>query len=459
MLRTLRRPGLWVFILSVFLLCFRPAAAFRTSWGGHDDDCYKAWLMTSLGAPSPLCHSGSYLPGIALLWLPSALFALAYHALGYAELFATVAVGVGLTSFAAWAVGVWAIVALLEKEGEERPLLLGAVFSLAVPVLYYATSRTALAHAGEFCLGALALYALRAGRTGLSIALAVWLAATRLNDVPFLLVIAGSLADEGRLKGLGQWRRRGLVWAGFAAIAVFAAVFLFDLIFVSGYNRVPLVWHLFRFRFERVFEVLYGSDWGLLWTGAFWLFCWIGGLARWRELTWAARASVLWMTSLFAFCCLWPGNGSDFAYRYLVGSYFGALILWREWKPSAFVKRLGYAVLGLNAFWLTYLTLAYFSRPRLRPHRSWIGWISPGLQIEAVDAFRDVTTYLMAFWRSALGITVSFFTRDTAAPPDFALASDMISDQRLKLTVGLTLAALALLGGLVPFLFKKETRG
>jgi hypothetical protein len=60
-------------------------------------------------------------------------------------------------------------------------------------------------------------------------------------------------------------------------------------------------------------------------------------------------------------CSSWNGNGSDFGYRYLIGTFVGALVVARELagKPKAGTRLLFERIGLLCAAWLTYLTLVY----------------------------------------------------------------------------------------------------
>jgi hypothetical protein len=92
------------------------------------------------------------------------------------------------------------------------------------------------------------------------------------------------------------------------------------------------------------------------------------GLIFFRKLSNFARAALAWMWLEALLCMAWNGTGGDFGYRYLVGSFAGALIVWMDllriyphWIKN--FRRLTIA----GGVWLVYITWVYRTASILSP--------------------------------------------------------------------------------------------
>jgi hypothetical protein len=155
------------------------------------------------------------------------------------------------------------------------------------------------------------------------------------------------------------------MWVPIAGVVTFVVAVLFiRLGFITHYGGAKGVSLLEIFRgvsFHWLRFTLYGSLFGLLWTGPWWIAGLALGVFYFRSISWAARIGCLWMALQLIVCIGWGGYGSAFAYRYLIGTYVAALLVWREAFPS-----LGKAglycfkgLLAVEAIYLSYLTFVY----------------------------------------------------------------------------------------------------
>ena len=128
-------------------------------------------------------------------------------------------------------------------------------------------------------------------------------------------------------------------------------------------------------------------------------------MRNFKTLGTLARAGIVWMFAELALCFLWRGNGSDFAYRYLIGSYAGALMVWLEFLGVAdrVLKRVSESLLLLNAFWLFWLAWIYKEHVDVLPIPDQIGnWSLEDLQLNSLSALFDPSFYLLPLRHSPI---------------------------------------------------------
>jgi hypothetical protein len=200
-------------------------------------------------------------------------------------------------------------------------------------------------------------------------------------------------------------KRAALVGASLLVLAGLAYVLWLG--FVAGYNRFNFTPLVTGFSISRVSVVLFAGDWGLLWTAPAWLLCLIVGVVRFRRSSMASRFAVLWMLGELGMCMVWPGNGSDFAYRYLIGSYAGALVIALEASRAGDLAIAGSAIRTLwtvSACWLTWVTWIYKERPEFTPYHTLDRmWTHPELMSNSLKALLSPDNYIMPWPHSTLG--------------------------------------------------------
>ena len=352
-------------IASVYLVFFEVPLAFNAR-DIIDDNCYLGWLHRLLLLPETVCPHPYHLPGVALLWIPAGALARLTAFILREDCQHWITIFVGLTSFACWAgslVIADRIVSLLTKPNPE-PFRWTVAFLLSVPVLHYATARSTMAHAGEILLALTALFLAIRGRYTASLLVGLWLCATRINDAPILLVIIAKFWQDRKnsMVGITKSQERWL-WIAASALVISGAAVV-DLAFIHPYGGTadsPLVRIFKATSWHETLRVLAGDYWGLVFTGPFWLLCFGLSVIHFRKLSWMARACWLWMAILLWVAIGWEGMGNSFGYRYLIGTYAGALIIWLELLPllSPLWKKCFQAALVVEALWLTHLTWVY----------------------------------------------------------------------------------------------------
>ena len=333
-----RRDAAWlrVAVCLVFLLFFRAAWAFRPTLA-NDDGCYLKILddLVDIGLPAA-CRLGeaAYAPGAAWSWVPVSLLAKLVAGLTGGAALEWVIPSVALFSFGSWAATLVLLSCWLRQTDFDR---LAGVPSAHVPgwalillggtpILYYATHRTLLSHPTELLCSVAALVAFSSGRFFLGAAAAVLACATRYNDAPILLLVVGRAVDEGRVGRDWKDPRRWLLGGGALAILGWSLW----LAFLHGHQGLTLPALLKEARSQPAVEFLVGSHFGLLWTGPIWVFALALGARYLRRLSWFARAAWVWVLSEGILAASWGGAGSDFGYRYLLGSFVGAWVIWLE---------------------------------------------------------------------------------------------------------------------------------
>lgn len=388
----------------VFLLFFRARWAVRGWWEGNDDACYRAIALAWTGLTHGGCASDSYFPGIALVWAPAA--ALTRLTSAHAPEMG-MAFWVGFQSFGLWAASAWLCYRIIRRRFaiEERWVW---VLLLNVPVLYYATARTSLPHAGEWFVALWMLDCLERQRLSFALLLGVLLTSIRFNDAPaLLLVLAAALENK-------QWSRRQ--WGPLTmGLAFLVGGTLAHLLF-NGYNGHPLIKQVWEVGFANVGTVALGQDWGLVWHTPLWAVVAVAGVRGWQHLSGVGRMGLVWMGTEFLLCATWPTNGSDFGYRYLIGSYVGALRVGMELWPHLRFVRAARALAITGALWLCLQTWVYRTHPLLTPAPIFRGYRVAHFQTRALIATTVPWIHAQAVGLSPTGTVAQLMTRHGSRP-------------------------------------------
>ncbi len=370
----------------VFLVFFRANSGF-TVYSSGDDACYVQTVYDWVGHRATICPDNFYAKGTAVFWLPAAVLAklgdrFLPHVWGWS--FETMLpVWIGLTSFLLWVFSVFLVIDMARvARVRSRPALFAAFAALSIPVLYYVTARTTMAHAAEVFLGCLSIWWMYQNRffpALLAAAFSVWV---RYNNLPLLVVVgAGAWVGSNRRE-----RQRLSILA--ASIATASVVLLWGRAFGQGYAGFTLGSILSKVTPNAVVHTIFGMDWGLVWMNTGWIVTLFGGLWCFTSLSWPARASLAWMLFVFLLSAGWHSQGDDFGYRYLLGSYAGTVLVCFE-LAKRFAKTELWRVLEkvclVGLVWLLFLTWIYKTDPRLSveliPQH---GWGNPSFQFEAL---------------------------------------------------------------------------
>jgi len=91
---------------------------------------------------------------------------------------------------------------------------------------------------------------------------------------------------------------------------------------------------------------------------------------------------VAWMAFAFGICAVWWGNGSDFAYRYMFGTYAVALWIALELKLDFKWFR---GLLFISSLWIFWLTWIYKEFPETSLQLvDGVKWVQPDLQWDSL---------------------------------------------------------------------------
>ena len=393
--------GMGCFVVVVFLLFFRPSLGWNV-YGTSDGHCYVQWLYTMLGlsytAGCPV--DSTFAPGIALFWWPLAAVASAVSWITSLSHYLMIMIAIGLSSFLCWAIGLRLYLSWFRQAGIPY---WGMLFVLSIPVLYYSTSRTTWSHAGEFLCTTAFFFSLHRKKLKPAFLLAALGTLVRFNNVFMLFVFIAAVLE------FGQWNQR--THRKFILTALITCLGFTSLIsylgFVSGYHGMTVPILMEALSLNRLATVLWGSDWGLLWTSPAWLLLLGTGLCLWKKQGPIEKACTLWLTSHFFLVVAWLGNGSDFSYRYLIGSFGAAAWLWlfflkrlsRSWQV------LSKSLIFASALWMTSITWVYRTSETLSPQFVIPDWpaMTPRFQWKAWEALLSLPNHWQAFKLSALG--------------------------------------------------------
>ena len=425
-----RHGQLWLLIgiaSAVFLLCFRPVIAFR-AYSPMDDLCYLEWSARLVGEAFPSCPSFSFPPGAALLWLPAALFAKFFNGLLGASFPEMLCVGVGLLSFGYWVASLFTLDAILScypwVKARSRGLW-AFILLLNIPFLYYATHRTTMVHAPEVFLSLFVVLLFLRGRASAALAGGALLTILRPNDFMSIFVSFMKLPLERRRKWI---------------LGVLLTVVMGSLLLwygTSGHNGVTISMLASGLKFKRIPRLLFETGWGLVYTAPLWLFIFFASVRKLRE---RRDLIVAWSWMLFAFsiCAVWWGNGSDFGYRYLLGTYAVAFWIGLELKFDFVAVRV-LAILG--AAWIFWLTWIYKEFPDTTLHLvDGIKWVQPELQLNSLLRLLSLESYLKPLLHSP--IYAAYITAADPASP-YALGGG-VAGIHFRATLFCVLASLGL---------------
>ncbi len=311
----LGNSALLIAVCLIFFIFFKVTVAL-IPYSQLDDWCYLKFAAKTVGEELPGCIGSDYPPGVMLLWFPAAISAkiVAFFipSVDFSELLAAC---VGVLSYFYWGSSLFILHPIFK-----RNVFLTLIISLSVPVLYYSTERTTMTHSSEwFLVCALAWTVLRK-RLFPAILFSVVLTALRINDFPALFLPIGLYLDQKK-----PITQKTLLSALSIPLFILAAI----LVFFSkhGYHSSHLSTWIGNFTFSRIGWVFGGADWGLFFTALPLLTVNILGLYHLRKLSNIGRACILWAVIELAICIGWKGNGSDFGYRYLIGSYVSLVVL------------------------------------------------------------------------------------------------------------------------------------
>lgn len=426
-----RHGQLWLLVgiaSAIFLLCFRPVIAFR-AYSPMDDLCYLEWSARLVGEAFPRCPSFSFPPGAALMWLPAALFAKFFHGLFGVSFPELLCVGVGLLSFFYWVGSLFALEAILAHYTWIKARVRGVwafVLVLNIPFLYYATHRTTMVHAPEVFLSLLLVLLLLRGRAYPAVAGGALLTILRPNDFMSIFVTYMKVP-------LG--RRRKWMMGGLLTAVIGLLLFWYG---TSGHNGVTISMLANGFKLKRIPRLLFETGWGLVYTAPLWLFIFFASVAKLRS-RYDLIVAWLWMLFAFSICAVWWGNGSDFGYRYLLGTYAVAFWIGLELKFDFFALR----VLAIfSAAWIFWLTWIYKEFPETTLHLvDGIKWVQPDLQLNSLVRLLSLESYLKPLLHSP--IYAAYATAKDSMGP-YALAGG-VSGLHFKATLFCVIASLSLL--------------
>lgn len=355
-----------VFLGALVFLCF-----FRARWAFHastiaDEHCYLAtvYQILHLGREGT-CPDNYFAPGTAILWLPGAIVGWVFAWMGRGELDPWIVPSIALLSFSYWVTCLFLLTRLL-RASVTNPLpamsgsLWGLVLLLNIPVLYYAVARPLMAHTSELMMALAALLALKRLRFALAIGLGASLCFIRYNDLPIFLVLAGGYIDSLRGEVIKkQYLLNGKKLLAIAAAVGIVALYVAWVATIRSYGGLTLA-VLQEASFDGLGRFLVGTAWGVVWVQGWWLLTIVMGCVYFHRISFAAKGAILWNLVEVLLCISWGGNGADFAYRYLIGSSAGALIVWFDLLDQKILSWMAFRAVALaGAIWLTFLTSVY----------------------------------------------------------------------------------------------------
>lgn len=409
---------LWI-ILTAFLLFFRARWALRP--GGYDETCYLTWLHWLLGLPHEPCYSASHTVGIALVWWPLGLVARIVSLITSAPFLSVALPLIAFSSFALWGACLFLIDAILKilARGKEVPLWLPIVILANIPMLRYAAHDNFWNQVGEVTICLLVLYLCLRERFALATVFAVLTVFIRLNDAPILLLVGAAYYQTHGPETLSR-KTKFTVASVVAAVGIGVSGWLWRVGFVDGYNGVtiPIIWQLLTV--ERVWRTfVMGCD-GLFWMAGWFLFCLGVGLARFRKLSLTAQAALGWMAAELALVIGTNGIRSDYTspvWRYLMGSYTGALLIWGEslFTLSPAVKRAGNFLLVLFAIWMPF---QFYVMDAITIHQTLgvtLKYFPPGTNAQSLEFLLYPSALIKMLGQSPVGFTLFSWLYDLPA--------------------------------------------
>ena len=343
------------FVASIaYLLCFRPIIAHNI-YMKLDDQCYINWLARVFGFPQEGCEQNPYPPGVVLAWFPAFLGFWIIHLLSSLTYQELMPIMVGVLSFAYWVSSLALLIRIIQetfpKERKIKNFSLALFILFATPVFYYSTHRTTLIHSAEFFFSVFLIRNILKEKIKLVLCCAILLTLLRVNDAPTLIIPIGMALDQLKKKAKTERKQiKATICAALFHLLSFL-IYAYWLAFIHHYHHSRVSRIIHHFGFNRFKYVLFALDWGLVYTGAWWLYCLSLSLYFFKKLSWTQRTLVFWCFSQLIICIGWYGNGSDFGYRYLIGSYAGTLILWFYILKNGnlLIRKIGSQLLILSA--------------------------------------------------------------------------------------------------------------
>ena len=306
---------------------------------------------------------------------------------------------------------------------------LPVILILNIPVLYYGTHRTTLVHTPEIFFAFLIVWFLVKNMPNRALGASLLLTALRVNDAPSIIFAIAARKQLSRLPKI--------------LISILILIGLFALS-QRGYNGIHFKDFVFRYREKYNFGYgpLFTGAWGLFYTGPLWLLAFYGGIHRLRFDP-SMIGAVFWLLAEYAIIVVWWGQGSDFGYRYLIGSYGAAFwVFIQDSQKTELLKNWGFRILSvIAALWMSWLTWIYKERPEFTPYpiRN-NGWTHPRLQLNSLEALLDPSLYLVPLRHSPVATIYFTFIDPTGA---YAMRGGMTSAPFLTLCLS-TLAAIVL---------------
>ena len=238
-------------------------------------------------------------------------------------------------------------------------------------------------------------------KLGWSICLSVLIFSLRLNDFPAILIPIGIYLERAPELKTPKFR-----WMlSFISAVIFGVISYFVL---QGYHSTQWSGWVHRFQWLHFKEVFFGGDWGLLFTALPWLIVLAVGLRRFQSLSRVAQAALFWMLAELIICLGWKGNGSDFGYRYLIGSYAAFYLVLQEWILPYGVSRFGRSlkslIVGESVF--VFVLLYFYKMFSDTTPRSLEGttWTEPNLILNTLQHVFRPGDWILAFNRSAFSV-------------------------------------------------------
>lgn len=442
-MQKLKKGHLQILFISVmlFLVFFRAKQAFRIYSDG-DDLCYMQWLFGFLGEKLEGCPVSAS-PGIAVFWTPSGLLGVLFSKIAGFDLTETIPTFVGTQTYLLWIFSFYMVYETC-KLLKVDDVFFATCFMLSIPVLFYATHRTTMAHVVEFSLGITMAYFIAKERLFWALVFCLLFSFVRINDAPSMLIIVGALLDQSSKKRdlnlkflFSQFKWHLLILLGAFLVAVWFT-------FVGGFNGGTIFDIFEKFKLERLPHIFLGADMGLLWTASFWVLTLVFSIIYFKDLSWKSRAALPWLLLNIFIYMGWGGHGSEFAYRYLIGSYVGSLFigvdLWRS--TSSVLRKIVKFVLVFNAVWLTYLTYIFKTAPETMLYVvPPMGWNNLTFQFEALKILLKPKLLLMPLSQSPVPVVLITWFLLKYVPQKIIL-----TDFRLYVLTVITLVAVYVAG-------------
>lgn len=347
--------------------------------GDYDDRAYLCKSQKWVGLSSEQCPKTSHFSGVAITWIPALILARICSFFSSVSFDSWAGFFVGLSSFICWVISLFLIDKIIHlfssqwERGPSKTLLTSwqfpILFLLNVPVIYFSTARTFLAHPAELMWSLLFVYFWKKEQLYFAVVALGVLIFTRPNNIGATLPIFAAFLNQG---SLSSSKKLPFILLMFASILGFI-FFSFKLI-LQGYNGSYLVPMLLDFNRERLLAFLFREDFGILWAQTAWvvsLLIWVVYFLKGSDFF---VSSGFWLLASGAIALFWPTHGSTFGYRYLIGSYGGVLIILLEGLPKIISncgKRSIKVISTLMVFFSTWNLVQCWTYPAPKPYWPW----------------------------------------------------------------------------------------